>query len=197
MAIIKGKLCVKCNTDIWMYRKDRDSYECHTCHKIRMKEWYDKTRRSKRILKTNEEKKASKKKYREDNAEYIVNWKKEHYRKNKNEILKKTTEWGKNNKDIRNKISAEYRIRNLEKYAEYEAKRRSFKLKATPQWANHKYIRLFYTGAKIEEKRTGKKVHVDHIYPLNSDIVCGLHCEDNLQLLFANDNLIKSNRVEI
>lgn len=49
--------------------------------------------------------------------------------------------------------------------------------------------------SSMEEERTGKAVHVDHIYPLNSPIVCGLHVEDNLRLLFAGDNIAKGNRM--
>jgi hypothetical protein len=67
----------------------------------------------------------------------------------------------------------------------------------TPKWANTGYIRLFYEGAKIQEKLIGKKVHVDHIIPLQHDLVCGLHCEDNLQWLTEEANLAKSNTFEI
>lgn len=63
----------------------------------------------------------------------------------------------------------------------------------TPKWANPKYIQLFYEGAKIQEQRIGKKVHVDHIVPLQHELVCGLHCEDNLQWLTEEANLAKSN----
>jgi len=72
-------------------------------------------------------------------------------------------------------------------------KRQASQIQRTPAWADDKYIELFYTGAKIEEERTGRKVHVDHIVPLQGKMVCGLHCEDNLQLLFAEDNCSKGN----
>jgi hypothetical protein len=48
--------------------------------------------------------------------------------------------------------------------------------------------------AKLDEIKTGRKVHVDHIVPLNHRLVCGLHCEHNLQLLFSEENIKKSNR---
>jgi hypothetical protein len=37
--------------------------------------------------------------------------------------------------------------------------------------------------------------HVDHIVPLVSKFVCGLHCEANLQLLPGPENQRKGNRV--
>jgi len=68
---------------------------------------------------------------------------------------------------------------------------------STPKWANKKYMLLWYRFAEIESKRTGKVVHVDHIIPIKHDLVCGLNCEDNMQLLFAEDNYKKSNNFEI
>jgi len=73
------------------------------------------------------------------------------------------------------------------------AKRRAVKKQATPAWVTPEYVMLFYKQAQMESKRIGEKVHVDHIVPLTHPLVCGLHCEDNLQLLTATDNLKKSN----
>lgn len=74
------------------------------------------------------------------------------------------------------------------------AKRRARKLRATPPWANQKYITLFYQIAQEESILNGKEFHVDHIVPLNSKIVCGLHVEHNLQVLPKEKNLSKGNR---
>lgn len=76
-------------------------------------------------------------------------------------------------------------------------KRKLLIAERTPSWANFKYMNIFYKIAKEEQLRTQRKVHVDHIVPINSKIVCGLHCEFNLQILFAEDNIRKSNHYSL
>ena len=61
---------------------------------------------------------------------------------------------------------------------------------ATPKWANLEKIKLIY-------KLRPKDYHVDHIIPLQSKYVCGLHVENNLQYLLAKDNWSKGNIIEI
>lgn len=103
--------------------------------------------------------------------------------------------WAEANRDKLNAYYREYAKRNPHKKQAVTVNRRAQKLKATPKWANPKYIALFYEMARLEGERLGVEVHVDHIVPLKSPRVCGLHCEHNLQLLVASENLTKSNRV--
>ncbi len=51
-----------------------------------------------------------------------------------------------------------------------------------------------YRLARLRSKPTGVKWHVDHVVPINSPIVCGLHCATNIQLLTARENVSKGNR---
>lgn len=89
-------------------------------------------------------------------------------------------EWGKKNRAKKNDSTAKWRAR---------------KKQATPAWANQSIILFYYEIATMITRETGMKVHVDHIIPLTSDVVCGLHCEQNLQLMSAGDNIRKSNKL--
>jgi hypothetical protein len=107
------------------------------------------------------------------------------------------------NRDIRRRATNPERLRksmrkwkraNPDKVNAEKARRRAVKTNATPPWANQKTIQNFYTEAKKLERLTKIAYHVDHIYPLKSDFLCGLHVENNLQVLTAEENLSKNNR---
>lgn len=70
------------------------------------------------------------------------------------------------------------------------ARRRAQKLLAAPVWANPVKVQGFYSALRF----LGKGWHVDHIVPLVSQIVCGLHCEANLRLIPAVENMKKGNK---
>ena len=55
-------------------------------------------------------------------------------------------------------------------------------------------IEEFYHLAQLRTKATGIVWHVDHIVPLQSPIVCGLHAETNLQVIPGVMNVGKGNR---
>lgn len=68
------------------------------------------------------------------------------------------------------------------------------KLSATPAWADADAISAAYEEAERLTVVTGKVHHVDHMVPLRSKLVCGLHVQDNLRPLLGADNIRKSNR---
>lgn len=76
----------------------------------------------------------------------------------------------------------------------YKKNRDAMKLNATPAWADLQAIRAVYEEAERLTRETGIKHHVDHIVPLQSEYVCGLHCEANLQVLTESENCSKNNR---
>lgn len=51
---------------------------------------------------------------------------------------------------------------------------------------------FFYLQAQTLREVLGENYHVDHIVPLKGKTVCGLHCETNLQILPAAENIRKN-----
>lgn len=88
-----------------------------------------------------------------------------------------------------------YRRQPLHVELAKDAKRRASKKNATPGWANKAAIEAIYEKAGKFTQMTGEPFHVDHIVPLTSDLVCGLHWEGNLQILPGVENLSKGNKV--
>lgn len=88
----------------------------------------------------------------------------------------------------------EYTKANPIKKSARNAKYRASKARAAPSWLNQEKIEEFYFATDFLGMVTGEWYHVDHIVPLQSNIVCGLHWEYNLQILPGFDNQSKSNR---
>ena len=81
--------------------------------------------------------------------------------------------------------------------ADTKARRRKHRL-ATPKWLSRKQkseIRQIYQIAITMSKTTGEQYVVDHIVPLRSELVCGLHVPWNLRVIPQQENLLKSNKL--
>ena len=116
-----------------------------------------------------------------------------HYLRNRERLIRAAIEREKNNKEPHRKAAAKWRKSRPCYSALVSARYRVSKLNATPGWANSFFISEIYHLAKLREKATGFKWHVDHIVPLRSKLVCGLHWEGNLQVIPAILNLVKGN----
>jgi 5-methylcytosine-specific restriction endonuclease McrA len=91
-----------------------------------------------------------------------------------------------------------YKDANPELYKALVSVRKRRHRAATPQWitAEHKLaMRQLYLQAMELTKLTGERYVVDHIVPLISDEVCGLHVPWNLRVITQDENLRKSNKL--
>lgn len=155
--------------------------KCKECCSKENKEWRsrNKEKLQKYYLDNKKTFRERDKKWKKENREKVNTQAKKRREKNPQASRLSCQKWRKNNLHKDAKRAQDYRVR---------------KINAKPKWANDKYIALWYELASVEQQRTGKDVHVDHIVPLRGKTVCGLHCEDNMQLLFGMDNSSKGNR---
>lgn len=124
--------------------------------------------------------------------------KKKYYEQNKEKILSQRHEYYEQNKESLKEYKKEYRKNNVGKCNALSAKKYARKTQSTPKWLTKEQldqINEFYIKAKILELETGIKYQVDHIIPIRGKTVCGLHVPWNLQILTAEENNRKRNKL--
>ncbi|RYE43951.1 MAG: hypothetical protein EOP24_26240 [Hyphomicrobiales bacterium] len=172
------KTCTKCDTAKPLSGFSRQAKGkfgvtsiCKGCSSARGKSWHQ----------ANREKSLSQKRaYREANLE---------------KVSAASAAWRKANADRCRATAAAWCSANAEKKSAAAAKRRAALLQAIPIWADLDRIKIIYRWAREATHATGIEFQVDHLYPLQSAVVCGLHCWDNLVIRTASSNKSKGNRL--
>lgn len=95
-------------------------------------------------------------------------------------------EWYRRNREQRLADVAAYQKANPDKVNATAAKYIAARRRATPAWADRQAIDAFYAGCP-------PGMAVDHIVPLQGELVCGFHVEYNLQYLTRVENASKHN----
>jgi len=94
------------------------------------------------------------------------------------------------------KYKAKYKAANPDLYKVLVNYRRRRLKDASPPWLTKEdkhRIRMIYATALSLTKDTGIRYEVDHVIPIVSDLVCGLHVPWNLKVITKTENLSKSN----
>lgn len=132
--------------------------------------------------------------YRERNKEAIAEKKREYHKRNAESIRAKVLKWQRDNREKVNAKNSEWAKANpLGGYVK-AARRVAARRNALVGWADSVAISAIYSRARDLTSATGIPHEVDHIVPLQSDLVCGLHCEANLQILTRSENASKGNK---
>jgi len=176
---MKLEVCNICGLTNKSSRKLIDSIGCPDCkEKLRLRRISD----SKYKTKSKDKIALYLKEWRDRNKSYISNYRSEYKQKNPDKL-----------KDRKRS----YRLNNPSKISSLNAKRRAAKLRRVPLWTSQsdiKYIEALYSSAQRITKCIGIQFHVDHIIPLQGQLVSGLHTPSNLQIISSNLNLSKHNK---
>jgi hypothetical protein len=142
----------------------------------------------------NEKRKAYRAEY--NKSEAAQRSKRKYYEANKELVIARaqarTTE-------DKNRYKQKYKSQNPELYKALNSVRKRRHREATPSWVTAEQklqMRRLYLQAQQMTKITGERYVVDHITPLISPEVCGLHVPWNLRVITQEENLKKSNKIE-
>jgi len=150
-------------------RKDGHQRYCRTCVKERAAKRYSEKR---------EELLAQSREWHLQNRESVLDRKRTNYAKNQAKERSRSLAWKNANLGQANQTA---RIATIQR-------------DAIPVWADMEAMKAIYQAAAELSRATGARYHVDHIVPIRNEIVCGLHCEANLQVLTHSQNSKKGNR---
>ena len=218
------KACTKCGIERSFgefskasREKDGLQHQCKQCNKkvsalYRAANPEKEKLRHKLYQQNNLEKEAEKqRRWRAQNPDKVKEFSKRGYLKNKEYENERNKKYHQENKDKIAIVKKQWRLENLEHRKQYDdmywrnnkdyvysknAKRRARLLQALVPWADFEKIRAIYAECIKISKETGIAHHVDHIIPLQSKYICGLHVETNLQILPWYENLTKLNKFE-
>ncbi len=194
--------CSFCEADLPLASKLRRGSKCKACHAKYVREY-----RAKNIERARELERQRRARRKEQHRAYAAIW----YQANKDRIKESSRrryqrikskpseqrarqEWRLSNAHLTRGYSRSYRQRHRDRVAAYVQAKNAKRRQAQPAWANKFKIRVMYRTASVLTRLTGRKFEVDHIYPLNSPFMCGLHVETNMRVISKAENVRKSNR---
>ena len=184
--------------------KEKAYYEANreTCN-AQAKAYYEK---NKEVLlekgqayreKNRERRNEKQRQYVAENSEKVKASGKEYHDKNRELRNARCRAYRAANKERLSELNKQWRLANPEKCRALRAKRRAALVNRTPGWLtkeDYDSITFIYEMARVLEDATGIPHHVDHEYPLQGELVSGLHCPLNLQVITASENCRKRNK---
>ena len=203
---METKVCTKCNIEKELKDFNKMSKVkcgvrsyCRECQSIESKKY--------RI--NNKEKiKEYNTKWNEENQEYYKKYFEEYYKLNYEKEKERKLKWSRDNKEYSNNYQKQRKkedilfrlktnIRNsVNRYLKYKSKHTFEIVGCTPQFLKEHLESQFIDGMTWENR---SEWHIDHIIPLSSakteDELYMLCHYKNLQPLWAEDNLKKSNKI--
>ena len=118
------------------------------------------------------------------------------YQKNADTRRAKSLEYYYANHEKSKKLQLERQKLRPEVAAAATAKRRALKLQRTPAWLtdfDKLKMKCLYSVAAMLTRENKEPWHVDHVIPLQGELVSGLHAPNNMRVLRGKENISKHN----
>ena len=123
------------------------------------------------------------------------------YRKNNREkFLAGIAAWSKKKPEKEKQYAKKTKEKNRGRVNSDTVARRLAKIRRTPAWLTEDdkwLLKEAYNLAVLRTKMFGFPWHVDHIIPLQGEMVSGLHVPNNIQVIPWIDNVRKANSFEV
>ncbi len=192
---VSTKICAKCQQEKPLHefgnkveKEDGKNIYCKPCMQEFRKAWYE----------NNKEKAAdASKKWRCNHKERVKEGQRNLHHANPERAAAKRRRAYCAGREQYLEYAKRVKLENRVFYTQLQRLREAKRSQAFPLWANRKKMNAIYREARRLEQEDGIKRHVDHIVPLVHPLVSGLHCEFNLQILTATENVMKHNKFEI
>jgi len=197
MPVITEKLCRECNQllpasayGVVLSAKDGLKPYCKPCESKRHNAWVDSS--EERI----EKRRRDSKQWRKANPEQFKTTQRAWMERNWDRVLEYTNANTRRYRELypERYVEARKRLTASGKGAAYKRKRDAAKLAATPPWLDLEDLFPLYELAQQLSADSGEPWEVDHVDPLQAELVCGLHCFENLQVLPRGENRAKQNK---
>lgn len=184
MAVCKKCQQDKQETEFYFKAAGRLATSCKVCHNLQVKEWQvankDKVRGYVRT--------SCKKAYDENPEKF-----------REKSLARRAADREKSRKIVNKSYKKIYDSRRERERARLNAASAS-RRRLPPNWLdaiNMALIQEFYDVAKAVTTQTGVVHHVDHIVPLNGNVVSGLHVPWNMQVISASENCAKGAKLVV
>ena len=180
--------------------------DCKECNRLLALKYrnenLEKARASSRNWAKKNPKKATENKLRwaKENREKVLQQGKEYHARNRGNRLAAQKAVRAANPEKYRELTKVWRKENMGYVLAKNAERRAAKMQRTPAWLTEidlKNIKALYIKARQKTESTGEPWHVDHIIPLQGELVSGLHVPSNLRVIPGIENLKKRHKYEI
>jgi len=171
----RNTMCIDCERE---YARDYTSKETSSQREKRLSHCHEYRRNpdnKEKILQTQ-------KKWAEDNQEKIIGY----HRKYREQNRQKTKE---------NKKRYLKSKKGAARHKALSVARRAGLNRATPWWVDMEELAYIFEERTRSSDMDGVLYHVDHYYPLKGKTICGLNVPWNLQIITAEENLAKGNKM--